>query len=116
MSLSEDPSLERAAASQHKRFMQAVGSMQYIAVVTRPDLAFAAHVLARHMAGSAKKHWLAVQHVMRYLQCTSDVFTMPSLHVGSPDVHADVEEEHVDRDSEPGSEDSDVNVDSNYEI
>ena len=51
----------------------AVGSIQYIAVVTRPDLAFAAHVLTRHMAGSAKKHWLAVQHVMRYLQCTSDV-------------------------------------------
>ena len=53
--------------------MQAVGSIQYIAVVTRPDLAFAAHVLARHMAGSAKKHCLAVQHVMRYLLCTSDV-------------------------------------------
>ena len=41
---------------------------------------------------------------------------MSSLHVGSPDVHADVEEDHVDRDSEPGSEDSDVNVDSNFEI
>ena len=73
MCLSEDPSLERATVSEHKRFMQAVGSIQYIAVVTGPDLAFAAHVLARHMAGSAKKHWLAVQHVMRYLQCTSDV-------------------------------------------
>ena len=73
MSLSEDPSLERATESEHKRFMQAVGSIQYIAVVTRPNLAFAAHVLARHMAGSAKKHWLAVQHVMRYLQSTIDV-------------------------------------------
>ena len=62
MSLSEDPSLERATVSEHKRFMQAVGSIQYIAVVTRPDLAFATYVLARHMVGSAKKHWLAVQH------------------------------------------------------
>ena len=25
------------------------------------------------MTGSAKKHWLAVQHVMRYLQSTIDV-------------------------------------------
>ena len=41
---------------------------------------------------------------------------MSSLHVGSLDVHADVEEDHVDRDSDPGSEDSDVNVDSNSEI
>ena len=29
--------------------MQAVGSIQYIAVLTRPDLEFAAHVVARHM-------------------------------------------------------------------
>ena len=41
---------------------------------------------------------------------------MSSHHAGSPDVHADVEEDHVDRDSAPGSEDSDVNVDSNSEI
>ena len=41
---------------------------------------------------------------------------MSSLQVGSLDVHADVEEDHVDRDSEPGSEESDVNVDSNSEI
>ena len=73
MSLSEDPSLERATVSEHKRFMQALGSIQYIAVVTRPDLALAAHVLARHMGGSAKKHWLAVLHVMRYLQNTIDI-------------------------------------------
>ena len=73
LSLSEDPSMERGTVSEHKRFMQAVGSIQYIAVVTRPDLAFAADVLARHMAGSAKKHWLVVQHVIRYLQSTIDV-------------------------------------------
>ena len=41
---------------------------------------------------------------------------MSSLHAGSPYVHADVEKDHVDRDSEPGSEDSDINVDSNSEI
>ena len=73
MSLSEDPSLERANVSEHNRFMQAVGSILYIAVVTRPHLAFAAHLLARETAGSAKKQWLAVQHVMRYLQSTIDV-------------------------------------------
>ena len=41
---------------------------------------------------------------------------MSSLQVGSLDVHADVEEDNVDRDSEPGSEDPDVNVDSISEI
>ena len=41
---------------------------------------------------------------------------MSSLQVGSLDVHADVEEDHVDRDSAPGSDDSDFNVNSNSEI
>ena len=85
MNLSEDPSLKRATVSEHKRFMQAVGSIQCVAVVSRPDLAFAAHVLARHMVGSAKKQWLAVQHVMRYLQNKIDVgFTFDGS--GSEDV------------------------------
>ena len=73
MSLSEGPNQEKASVSDHKRFMKAVGSIQYIVVVTQPDIAYAAHTLARRMAGSATKHWLAVQHVMRYLQSTVDV-------------------------------------------
>ena len=56
MSLSEDPNQEKASVSDHKHFMKAVGSIQYIAAVTRPDIAYAAHALARHMAGSATKH------------------------------------------------------------
>ena len=67
MSLPKYSTLERATESEHKRFMPAVKSIRYIAVVTWPALAFAAHLLARCMAGSAKKHWLAVQHVMRCL-------------------------------------------------
>ena len=50
--------------------MKVVGSIQYITCVTRPDLALAAHSLAKHMSASAKVHWLAAQHVMRYLQKT----------------------------------------------
>ena len=73
MSLSKDPIQEKASVSDQKRFMKAVGSNQYIAAVTRPDIAYAAHTLARHMAGIATKHWLAVQHVMRCLQSTTDV-------------------------------------------
>ena len=50
--------------------MKVVGGIQYIAVVMWPDIAFAAHSLARHMAASAKVHWLTAQHVMRHLQKT----------------------------------------------
>ena len=57
ISLSEDPTQKKASVSDHKRFMKAVGSIQNIAAMTRPDIAYAAHTLARHMAGSATKHW-----------------------------------------------------------
>ena len=73
MSLSEDPTQEKTSVSDHKCFMKAVGSIEYIAAVMRLDIAHAAHTLARHMAGSATKHWLAVQHVRRYLRSTIDV-------------------------------------------
>ena len=77
MCLSEDQTQGKASVSDHKRFMKAVGSIPYIAAVTQPDIAYAAHTLARHMAGSATKNWLSVQHVMRYLQSTIDVvFTL----------------------------------------
>ena len=73
--------------------MKAVGSIQYMAAVTRPDIAYAAHTLARHMARSATKHWLAVQHVMRYLQSTIDVVLTfnGSGNEGVVDVYSDAD-------------------------
>ena len=69
-SLKEDPSQEPAIVSEHQTYMKVVRSIQDIACVTRPDLAFAAHSLAKHMSASSKEHWLAAQHIMRYLQKT----------------------------------------------
>ena len=50
--LKEDSSQEPATISEHQTYMKDVGSIQYIACVTRPDLAFAAHSLARHMSAT----------------------------------------------------------------
>ena len=63
-SLKEDPSQEPATVLEHQTYMKVVGSIQYIACVMRPDLAFAAHSLARHVSASSKEHWLAALHVM----------------------------------------------------
>ena len=48
-SLKEDPSQEPATISEHQTYMKGVGSIQYIACVTRPDFAFVAHSLAKHI-------------------------------------------------------------------
>ena len=58
--MKEDPSQEAAAVSEHQKHIAVLGEIQYIVVVTRPDIAFAAHSLARHMGASAKVHWLDV--------------------------------------------------------
>ena len=47
-SLKEDPSQEPATISELQTYMKVVGSIQYIACVTRPNLVFAAHSLAKH--------------------------------------------------------------------
>ena len=88
-SLKEDPSQEPATASEHQKYMKVVGSIQYIACVTRPDLAFAAHSLARHMSASSKQHWLDAQHVMRYLQKTVYLGLQFSASEGDSGVEAD---------------------------
>ena len=86
--MKEDPSQEPATVSEHKRYMKVVGGIQYMAVVTRLDIAFAAHSLARHMAASAKLHWLAAQHVMRYLQKTVNLGLQFSAGEGNSVVEA----------------------------
>ena len=62
-----------------------------MAAVTRPDIAYAAHSIARHMAGSATKHWMAVQHDMRYPQSTIDVALTFTGNISIADVNSDAE-------------------------
>lgn len=60
-------------AVEHIRYMSVVGSIQCIAFVMRPDLAFTAHALARDMVASAKEHWMAAVHALRTLRTTMDL-------------------------------------------
>ena len=50
-----------------------VGSISYLAMTTRPDLAFAAHLLSRFLNNHNLVHWQAAKHVLRYLKGTEDV-------------------------------------------
>jgi hypothetical protein len=48
-----------------------VGSLMHLACCTRPDIAFAVGVLARHMASPTEDLWTAAKGVLRYLRGTS---------------------------------------------
>ena len=51
----------------------AVGSLMYAMVCTRPDIAYAAGVVSRYMADQGRKHWEAVEWLLRYFKGTSSI-------------------------------------------
>ena len=51
----------------------AVGSLMYVMIATRPDIAFAVGVVSWYMANPRKRHWEAVKCIMRYMKGTKDM-------------------------------------------
>jgi hypothetical protein len=52
-------------------YRQAVGSLLYIALGSRPDIAYAATTLGRYSSNPDQSHWTAVKHLFRYLKATA---------------------------------------------
>lgn len=60
-------------ACEHTAYRSAVGSVSYIASMTRPDIMYAVNLLARYLTKPTTIHMQAVLKVIHYLGCTSDV-------------------------------------------
>ena len=54
-------------------YCNAVGTLMYLAISTRPDIATAVGRVARFMEDPGPQHWLAVKRIMRYLQGTRNL-------------------------------------------
>eukprot|EP00253_Pinus_taeda_P018366 PITA_18366 len=52
----------------HVPYASAVGSLMYVMVCTRADIAHAVGVLSRFMSKPRKEHWTSVKQVFRYLR------------------------------------------------
>jgi hypothetical protein len=73
LSTSQSPSTpEDKAFMRTVPYVSAVGALMYLAIVTRPDIAYAVGVLCRFMARPGPEHWKAVKHLFRYLRGTCD--------------------------------------------
>jgi hypothetical protein len=81
------PYNERASLSSIRRYQRKIGSILYAAVITRPDVAFAASRLARFNANPGPEHHAAADQVLLYLGNTKtlalqfggdDLFTVAS--------------------------------------
>ncbi|HEY0433295.1 MAG TPA: reverse transcriptase domain-containing protein [Chitinophagaceae bacterium] len=53
-----------------KVYQQAVGSLMYAMLGTRPDIAFAVSAVSRYSANPSPTHWTAVKRIFRYLKGT----------------------------------------------
>ncbi|MBW0544591.1 hypothetical protein O181_084306, partial [Austropuccinia psidii MF-1] len=53
-------------------FQQAIGSLNYLAQHTRPDIMFTVNQLSRYSVKPTVKHWTMIKHLMRYLKATSN--------------------------------------------
>ena len=61
---------EEAAEMCKVPYHEVVGSLNYCAVVTQPDIAFSVSLLAQFMENPGHVHWEAVKHVFLYLSGT----------------------------------------------
>jgi hypothetical protein len=53
-------------------YRQAVGSLMWAAVATRPDIAFAVSLLSQFMECPGEVHWEAIKRVLKYLKGTKN--------------------------------------------
>ncbi|RKF64974.1 Retrovirus-related Pol polyprotein from transposon TNT 1-94 [Golovinomyces cichoracearum] len=67
------PSTEQASHSETHRYQQQVGSLIYLAINTRPDIAFAVNRCARYMSNPNESHYRALERIWKYLKQYPDL-------------------------------------------
>lgn len=53
-------------------YREAVGSLMFLAVVSRPDIAFAVNLVSKYLNKHSRAHWMAVKRIFAYLVGTQD--------------------------------------------
>lgn len=53
-------------------YREAIGSLMYLSIATRPDITFAVNLASRYLEKPTKIHWNAVKRILKYLKGTVD--------------------------------------------
>lgn len=54
-------------------YSNAIGSLMYVMMCTRPDICYAIGLVSRYQSNPGFEHWQAVKRILRYLKRTSDL-------------------------------------------
>lgn len=67
--------LEKATTTEeeHLPYQNLIGSLMFLAVATRPDIAYTVSYLSQFNNSYSREHWNAAKRVLRYLQGTKNV-------------------------------------------
>jgi hypothetical protein len=66
-------STSQALEEERLKYHSMVGSLMYLMVATRPDLAFAVGAVSQFMSNPAEEHHALVKRLLRYVQGTRNV-------------------------------------------
>jgi hypothetical protein len=61
---------EEAVQMKKTPYREAIGSLMYVAVATRPNIAFAVSALSQFLSNPGRAHWEAVKRIFKYLSGT----------------------------------------------
>jgi len=64
---------EEIARMRRVPYREAIGSLMYAAVSTRPDIAFAVSTLSQFLENPGEAHWEGVKRIFCYLLGTKDL-------------------------------------------
>ena len=76
---------ERQAEMKTYPYRELIGKLLYLAIATRPDIAYTIGVLCRFVENPGMDHWLATKRVLRYLKGTINMRMVYSRQ-SSPDL------------------------------
>ncbi|KAD3338048.1 hypothetical protein E3N88_33569 [Mikania micrantha] len=65
--------VEEIEEMQNVPYSNAVGSLMYLMVCTRPDIGYAVSLVSRFLSNPGKLHWGAVKWILRYLNGSKDL-------------------------------------------
>jgi Reverse transcriptase (RNA-dependent DNA polymerase)/gag-polypeptide of LTR copia-type/Integrase core domain len=68
-----EPNKEQAKGTEIKWFQAAIGSLLYLAMATRPDIAYSVILLARYSTNPGQEHIAAVNNLFKYLSKTKEL-------------------------------------------